>query len=112
MELLEVTISLLQALMGRPKETITKEESILLFNSQVLHEGGNESCHYVGHSKLKSIDYDAFLGHKQLSAELTSCIVYSTVSNKMDNTSTANSTSVKDKSYEVSIKTSSVNEPH
>ena len=58
---------------------------------------------------MKPIDYDAFFNIKELSAAFTSCIGYSNFEKKNYNSYTSNSESVKDQSYEVSSKKSSVN---
>ena len=60
---------------------------------------------------MKPIDYDALFKSKKLSSVLTSIIFSITFEKKNYNNSTATSTSAKDKSDQVPIKKSPVNEP-
>ena len=71
---------------------------------------GNDSYHFVGHSKLKPIDYATLFKRKENSAALTSGIASSTVVKTKNKASTATYTRVKNKSHEVSGKITAVNE--
>ena len=69
-----------------------------------------QTCHFVGHSKLKTVDYIAFLVLQQHSAALTASIYPSTVAKRKKQSSTKSSTSVKNMSHEASGQIASVNE--
>ena len=65
---------------------------------------GNKSCHFVGHSKLKPIGYNASFEIKSFSDLLLSIVGPTDVAKSSDNASSAIYTSVKDKSQEESMK--------
>ena len=72
---------------------------------------GNESCHFVGNSITKPIDYDTLFKRKLHSAARTSSIGFSTVAKTPNKTYTSSSTSVKNTSDKVSGQITAVNEP-
>ena len=84
---------------------------IVSYTHKFYIKDGNESCHFVGNSHFKPIEYVALFKLKENSATLTSSIASSTLSKTNNKYSNASSTSVKNTSHEVSGKIAAVNEP-
>ena len=64
---------------------------IVSYTHKFYIKDGNESCHFVGNSQLKPIEYVALFKLKENSATLTSSIASSTISNANKNYSNASS---------------------
>ena len=70
---------------------------------------GNESCHFVGHYKLKPIDYVALFNHREQSDAIIASIGSSNVSKTKNKAYTTSSTSIKNTCDDVSSQISEVN---
>ena len=96
--------------MDRPEKRNSKKNPFCSLNHMFYIKDGKQTCHFVGHSKLKPIDYVALLNLQQHSAALTASIYPSTVAKRKKQSSTKSSTSVKNMSHEASGQIASVNE--
>ena len=87
-----------------PKNQYLKNNPLRTSTYKFYIKDGNELCHFVGHPKLKLIDYGAFFNHKEFSAVLESSVGSTDVGKESNNVYIATHKSVQDKSNEVSIK--------